>query len=52
MEKKTKIIVLWLLTICGFASHSIHIPPYHGFFLKYLASSRILTSHFFFLPLR
>ena len=23
MEKKTKVIVLWLLTICGFASHSV-----------------------------
>ena len=32
MEKKTKIIVLWLLTICGFASHSITdiLPMFWG----------------------
>lgn len=32
MEKKTKIIVLWLLTICGFACHSITdiLPMFWG----------------------
>lgn len=32
MEKRTKIIVLWLLTICGFASHSITdiLPMFWG----------------------
>ena len=32
MERKTKIIVLWLLTICGFASHSITdiLPMFWG----------------------
>lgn len=32
MEKKTKIIALWLLTVCGFASHSITdiLPMFWG----------------------
>lgn len=32
MKRKTKIIVLWLLTICGFASHSITdmLPMFWG----------------------